>query len=60
MDFQNSMDIFNIISAVVTIATAITMITPTTADNIILDKILKVLNVFAGNILKNKNLDDKK
>lgn len=36
---------------------ALTMLTPTKADNVILDKILKVLNFLALNILKDKNAD---
>ena len=35
----------------------ITMLTPTSADNKILDAILKVLNFLALNILKDKNAD---
>jgi len=47
------------ITAVVTAATAITALTPTKADNKIINVILKVLNMAAGNIGKNKNADDK-
>lgn len=46
------------ISGVVTACTAITAITPTNVDNKILDAVLTVLNVLAGNIGKNKNADD--
>ena len=45
---------------VVTAATAITAITPTKTDDKIINIILKVLNVLAGNVKKNKNADDKK
>ena len=45
------------ITGTVTAATAITALTPTKKDNKALDIILKVLNVLAGNILKNKNED---
>lgn len=38
-------------------ATAITAITPTKVDNMVLDVILKILNFLAGNVLKNKNKD---
>ena len=40
-------------------ATAITIITPTKVDNVIVDTVLKVLNVAAGNFGFNKNSDDK-
>ena len=46
------------ITAFVTAATGITMLTPTKADNVFLDKLLKFLNVLAGNTFKNKNADD--
>lgn len=45
------------ITAVVTACTAITMLTPSQTDNKILSIILKILNLFAGNVLKNKNKD---
>ena len=45
------------LTALVTGATAITALTPTKADNQVLDFILKVLNTVAGNIGKNKNAD---
>jgi len=47
----------NAITGVVAAATAITALTPTTADNQILDFIAKILNVLAGNVGKNKNED---
>ena len=46
------------ITGVVTAATAITALTPTSVDNAIVNGILKVLNFLAGNVLKNKNADD--
>ena len=46
------------ISGVVTACTAITAITPTNVDNKILDALLTILNVLAGNVGKNKNADD--
>jgi hypothetical protein len=42
----------------VTAATAVTALTPTKSDDKIVGMVLKVLNVVAGNILKNKNMDD--
>lgn len=47
------------ITAVVTAATMITALTPTTADDKIVNSILKVLNFLAGNFIMNKNADDK-
>lgn len=47
------------ITAVVTAATAITALTPTKTDDKIIGSVLKVLNVLAGNVLNNKNKDDK-
>jgi hypothetical protein len=47
------------ITAVVTAATAITMLTPTTADDKIINSILKVLNILAGNFGLNRNADDR-
>jgi len=46
------------ITGVVTAATAITALTPSKSDDKVLDMILKVLNLLAGNIGKNKNADD--
>ena len=63
MDFYSSGDFgawIMAITATVTAATAITAITPTTADDKVMNIILKVLNFFAGNVGKNKNADDKK
>ena len=42
---------------VVTAATAITAITPTTADDKIVNVLLKILNFLAGNFGKNTNAD---
>lgn len=47
------------ILTVVTACTAITAITPTKSDDAAIDVILKILNVLAGNVGKNKNADDK-
>ena len=44
---------------VVTIANAITMVTPSTADNVVVKVALKLLNVTALNVIKNKNADDR-
>jgi hypothetical protein len=45
------------ITTVVTAATAVTALTPTRADDRVVNAILKVLNVLAGNVLKNRNKD---
>ena len=47
------------ITAVVTACTAITAITPTKSDDKIIDAILRILNVLAGNVAKNRNRDDR-
>lgn len=47
------------ITAVVTAATAITAITPTKHDDKYIGILLKILNIFAGNLLRNKNKDDR-
>ncbi len=45
------------VTAVITAATAVTAVTPTKTDDKYINIILKVLNFFAGNFLKNKNKD---
>ena len=47
------------ITTLVTACTAITALTPTKTDDEIINKVLKVLNLLAGNVGKNKNADDK-
>ena len=39
-------------------ATAITALTPTNVDNQVVNALLKILNILAGNIGKNKNADE--
>ena len=46
------------ITAVVTAATAITALPPTTKDDAVIGGILRVLNILAGNFGKNRNADD--
>ena len=46
------------ITGIVTAATAITALTPSTADDKVLNTVLRVLNLLAGNVGKNKNADD--
>lgn len=57
---------FTALSAVVTASTAVTALTPTKVDDKLIGGLgkglnvgLKVLNMFAGNVLLNKNKDDK-
>ena len=45
-------------TSVVTAATAITALTPSRSDDIWLDRILRVLNVLAGNVGFNRNADE--
>jgi len=62
MEFLASLDFGKIITiamAVLSSATVITAMTPTKADDKIVGFILKLLNLLAGNIGKNKNADDK-
>ena len=47
------------LTLLVTGANAITMLTPTEADNKALAMVLKLLNVLSGNVLKNVNKDAK-
>lgn len=46
------------ITSLVTAATAITALTPTQADDKVVAVALRVLNVLAGNVGKNRNADD--
>lgn len=46
------------ITGIVTASTAVTALTPTKADDKIINMILRALNVVAGNVGKNKNADD--
>lgn len=46
------------ITSVVTAATAVTALTPTKTDDAIVNAILRVLNILAGNVGKNTNADD--
>ena len=48
------------LTVLVTGATAVTALTPSKADNKIVDVLLKVLNMLAGNVIKNKNADSTK
>lgn len=55
------------IAGVITACTVITAMTPTQVDDKVFGKLtvginflLRILNVLAGNVAKNKNLDDKK
>jgi Na+-transporting NADH:ubiquinone oxidoreductase subunit NqrC len=48
------------VAGVVMVANVVTMLTPTRADNALLDKVLGLVNVAALNILKNKNKDSEK
>ncbi len=46
------------ITGILTAATALTALTPTTVDNKIVNGALKLLNFAAGNVLFNRNADD--
>lgn len=45
------------LTSVVTAATAITALTPSRSDDVWIDRILRVLNVLAGNVGFNRNAD---
>tara|TARA_R110002020_G_scaffold18695_2_gene64963 strand:+ start:9865 stop:10056 length:192 start_codon:yes stop_codon:yes gene_type:complete len=45
------------IFGVVTAATALTALTPSKADDKVLNWILTALNILAGNVIKNRNKD---
>jgi len=45
------------LTGLVTAATAITALTPSKVDDQVLNMVLKVLNVIAGNVGKNENKD---
>lgn len=47
------------VTALVSAATAITALTPTRSDDVWVDRILRVLNVLAGNVGMNRNADDR-
>ena len=50
-------EIVALVTAIISVATVITAVTPSTADDKILAGILKFINLLAGNIGKNKNAD---
>lgn len=57
--FQTIQPYLGATAGVVTAATAITAITPTKSDDKIINIVLKVLNILAGNVFRNKNKDDR-
>lgn len=48
----------NALTALVTAATTITALTPSTADDRLVNMALRVLNTVAGNFGRNRNADD--
>ena len=54
---QNPTIIFNILTALVTLAAAIAVITPSKTDDKVLNAILDVINALALNVGKAKNAD---
>jgi hypothetical protein len=63
MDFASILDAVpawvHALTGLVTAATVVTALTPTTADDKVVNSILRVLNVLAGNVGKNENADAK-
>ena len=61
MEFLASLDfgkILTVAMSVLSAATVITALTPTKSDDKVVGFLLKMLNLFAGNVGKNKNADD--
>ncbi len=48
------------LAELIAVLTVVTAITPSRHDNQILDAALRVCNILAGNVGKNKNADEKK
>ena len=46
------------LAIVVTIATLVSSVTPTRADDLLLDRALHLINLLAGNVGHNRNADD--
>lgn len=46
------------LTGVVSAATLVTALTPTRHDDAVLDTVLRVLNLLAGNLGRNRNADD--
>ena len=46
------------VTSLMVAATAVTALTKSTSDDKIVGWILKILNIVAGNVLKNRNADD--
>ena len=47
------------ITTLISAATAVTALTPTKTDDKYVSLVLRVLNILAGNVAKNRNADDK-
>ena len=51
LDPKNIMEVIRAVTMIVTVCTFITAITPCKKDDVFMQKILKVLNVLAGNVM---------
>ncbi len=56
-DKETIYQLFQIASLIVTIATAITALTPSKTDDKLMQHVQNVLNILAGNVLHNTNHD---
>lgn len=56
---QNASLAVQVLAIVITLATVITSLTPSRSDDQRLDRLLKLLNLLAGNVGFNRNADDR-
>lgn len=56
---ENASLAVQVLAIVITLATVITSLTPSRSDDQRLDRLLKLLNLLAGNVGFNRNADDR-
>jgi len=57
--FLSNLNLEVVVPWLVTGATVITAATPTQTDNLVLNGVLRVFNIAAGNVFRNRNADDR-